>query len=145
MAKINLGSRFIASPDFPLTAEFEKARALEKNGKIEEAKELYIKISSAAREFYGAHGRLAVLFRKEGNFDSELQIITHALFLIAFYWDEFAEELSKKSDWPESPVAKAVSTKNQLKVLDNWSLRLRKLLEIRRRELEKKVKQETAP
>ena len=138
MEKIDLDLRIIASPDLPLITEHEKARALEKNGKIEEAKKSYLDIASASKEFYGAHQRLAIIFRKEGNIDGELQIITHALFLISFYWDRYADELSKKTDWPESPAFIAVSKKNQLKLLKNWSSRLNKLLEISERGLSKK-------
>lgn len=112
------------SPDFSNALAYDEARKIEKAGDIKNAKKAYLNIAMASREFYGAHQRLAIIFRREKDLEAELQIICHALWLVAYYWNAEADTITANVDWPESPNVEKRNRQNRARVLERWRKRL---------------------
>jgi tetratricopeptide (TPR) repeat protein len=108
---------------------FEEGRGLEKAGKVKEAKEVYERVLASTATFYGAYDRLAIIYRKEKDFENELRVVLHALYLGAFHWDDEADALSEKAHgFGESEEFKEVRLRHRKKFLTKWTERLSKLL-----------------
>jgi len=60
-----------------------KGRKLEQSGKVEEAKKLYEKNISMNFDGNFPYDRLAVIYRKEKDYDNEIRVLNHAIHVFS--------------------------------------------------------------
>ena len=121
---------------------YEQARELEKSGNILQAINLYEKLILSNLYLFGAHHRLAVIYRKEKDFEFELRVILKAIEQATYHWNDSIDKLQEFADSPISEWSNIVNQQHRVKQLTRWVGRLAKLLALESRNLEKREKEE---
>ncbi len=91
----------IVGESFKYIPFFEKAQELEKQGNVDEAVKIYEDLIKANSGLY-PHHRLAVIYRKQDDFENELRVILDAINSWAFREDRKHVSRDKRLfEWSE--------------------------------------------
>jgi hypothetical protein len=124
--------------DVAFFGEFEKLRDVERAGRMDEAIAGYERIVREINQFWGAHQRLAIIYRKREDFVNEIRIITDALAAASRDWIGVPSGAET-----QMTTTYLVERANQVSFLSGWANRLSAALRYYARKIVKEANTDT--